>query len=259
MDTTPVYHGDVPSSLAFARMQDDWRQSFSRNDDLHRRGTELFLLASQSRYNYLWQWCGVPVLRTPEDVFVLQEVLWTIRPQAVIETGVARGGGVVMSASLMAGLGLKPRVLGIDISIHDHTHAAIASSPWPDAIHLLEASSTSVQAINRVTEFVSAFQGHPALMILDSDHSEAHVLEELRVLTPSLPVGSVVIVADTAIEEMPPDMFLDRPWGPGDSPASAIEVFLRETPHFRRSEEWGRRALLSECPDGYLVKISAGS
>ena len=160
-----------------------------------------------------------------------------------------------MAASLMAASGLTPEVLGIDIAILPHTRDAIASSLWAENIQLLEADSTSAASLRFVEDAIQALQpGDIVMMTLDSDHSEEHVLSELQNLGPLLPSGSVVLVADTVIEELPDEMMLNRPWCKGNSPASAITKFLAMDDRFWRSTNWGRRGLLSEFRDGILIR-----
>jgi cephalosporin hydroxylase len=255
MPTSPDYHGRIPSADEFARQRAEWQLRLANSDRIRDLATELFLAAAEYKYNYHWNWCGVPVIRTPDDICILQEIIWETRPSGLIETGVARGGGVALSASLMAGAGLEPRVLGIDLAIHPHTRAALAQTPWADKIELVEASSTSDSAVRAVQGFIAASPGRPVVLTLDSDHSHDHVLTELLKFGPALPSGSVIIVADTVIEDLPEDQLAGRPWGKGNSPATAIDAFLLNSMDFAKEQRWARRALITECRDGYLRRL----
>jgi cephalosporin hydroxylase len=216
----------------------------------------LQVAADTHRYTYTSSWLGVPVIRLPDDICVLQELVWEYRPEVIVETGVARGGSMVLDASLQTLSGLEPRVLGIDIQILEHTRAALEDHPLSRGITLIEADWTSSDVREQVAQFVGSAQS--ALLILDSNHTHAHahVLGELQSLAPLLPVGAYVLVADTLIEEFPAGYFADRPWDRGDNPLTATRQFLRGNSDFVEDEQWGRRGLLSEFRDGVLRRAT---
>jgi cephalosporin hydroxylase len=205
-------------------------------------------------YGYQWDWCGVPIIRHPDDIVLQQEIMWHLRPVCVIETGVARGGSLVLSASLMSMIEISPKVLGLDIQILPHAHDSL--KPWMDkgSIMLFEGDSTSGAAIECVSTFLSEVTG-PCLLILDSSHTHAHVQGELNSLASLLPIGSMIIVADTIVEEMPENYYPDRPWGRGNNPYTATQQFLSENTDFAMDLNWSRRSLLGECRDGILRRI----
>lgn len=250
-DRAQSSHGDyVPTDEEYAEQRDGWRAALAADDALRAAAVELQVAAEAHHYTYLWEWAGVPIIRLPDDVMVAQEIFWAYRPLRVVETGVARGGSMLLDASLMAMTGERPAVLGIDHKLYPHTLRALADHPLAGGVELLEADSTSAQAVARTRSFLGTAQR--AVLILDSNHTHEHVLAELRALAPLLPVGGVVMVADTLIEEFPDGHFADRPWGRGDNPATAVEAFLAEREDFARAPEWGRRALSSEFRDGIL-------
>lgn len=252
-DLEPTSHGDrVPDAAAFAAERGIWREGLASDTDLRQQAVDLQLAAEEHRYTYTWEWLGVPIIRLPDDILVLQELFWAYRPQCVIETGVARGGSMVLNASLMQLCGERPRVLGIDHKIFDHTTTALRDHPAAREVQLLEGDSTSVESREHVRSFISGFQR--VVLILDSNHTHDHVLAELRSLAPLLPSGSFVLVADTLIEEFPPGHFKDRPWDRGSSPLTALRAFMAEDDHFVPSPEWNRRALVSEFRDGIIVR-----
>ena len=192
----------------------------------------------------------MPIIRLPDDVMVAQELIWDYRPQRIVETGVARGGSMLLDAALMAMTGETPAVLGIDHKLYPHTTTALAEHPLGAGVQLLEADSTSEVAADAARTFLG--DAERAVLILDSNHTHDHVLAELRSLAPLLPVGGVVMVADTLVEEFPEDHYAGRPWGRGDNPLTAVWAFLAENDAFAAAEEWGRRALVSEFRDGIL-------
>jgi cephalosporin hydroxylase len=181
--------------------------------------------------------------------------MWNLKPKHVIETGVARGGSLALSASLMEMVGNQSKVLGLDIQIFPHATEALKS--WIDRgeVQLVESDSTSLFAINAVKEFLGNTR-EPVLLVLYSNHSHKHVLGELQALALMLPIGSVVIVADTIVEEMPKDYYQDRPWGPGNNPLTAVKEFLDLNLDFQIDQRWSRRSLIGECRDGILIRIS---
>lgn len=152
--------------------------------------------------------------------------------------------------------GIEPRVLGIDIQILPHAQTAVVSSPFAGGISLWEGDSASVEARHIVQEFLALAPDAPGLLILDSNHTHAHVLAELVSLSSLLPVGSFILVADTLIAEFPDDHYPDRPWGEGNNPLTAVRAFLEQNSNFQLSPEWARRALVTEFRDGILEKMT---
>lgn len=249
-DRPTSYDQPVPDGETFAADREEHLARRARDTDLRAAALALQQQADRHDYTYSWEWLGVPVIRLPDDVMVLQELFWSYRPQRVVETGVARGGSVLLDASLMRLTGVEPAVLGIDIAIYPHTHRALAGHPMSAGVELLEADSASGQAAQAVERFLAGVER--ALLVLDSNHTHAHVLAELRALAPLLPAGGYVLVADTLIEEMPAGYYPDRPWDRGDNPMTAVQAFLAERADFAVDERWSRRALLTEFRDGVL-------
>jgi cephalosporin hydroxylase len=250
-DAARSSHGDyVPTAAEYSAQRGEWRKSLAADDALRHAAVELQVAAEAHHYTYLWEWAGVPIIRLPDDVMVAQELFWAYSPQRVVETGVARGGSVLLDASLMSLTGERPAVLGIDHKIYPHTLQALADHRLAGGVELLEADSTSMVAVERTRSFLDGAER--AVLILDSNHTHDHVLAELRALAPLLPVGGIVMVADTLIEEFPEGHFADRPWGRRDNPWTAVQAFLAANGDFRRATEWGRRALSSEFRDGIL-------
>lgn len=244
-------HGDyVPTADEFALARQRRREALAADGDLRAEAVSLQVSAERHDFTYLWEWAGVPVIRLPDDVMVLQEIFWSYRPQRVVETGVARGGSMLLDASLMRMCGEQPAVLGIDHKLYPHTTETLAAHPLAEGIELLEADSASQSSVDAATRFIGSAER--TLLILDSNHTHAHVLAELRELAPLLPPGGLVLVADTLIEEFPEGHFEGRPWDKGDNPLTAVREFLTERSDFTPAKDWGRRALLSEFRDGIL-------
>jgi cephalosporin hydroxylase len=244
-------HGDyVPDADEFARSRQEWRESLAGDAAIRQQAVDLQVAAERHHFTYQWEWAGVPIIRLPDDIMVLQEICWSYRPQRIVETGVARGGSMLLDASLMRLTGEQPAVLGIDHKLYPHATEAIQQHPLGEGIELLEADSTSDRAVQAAAAFLEGAQR--ALLILDSNHTHDHVLAELRALAPLLPGEGLVLVADTLVEEFPEGHFEGRPWDRGNNPMTAVHAFLAEQSDFVPAPEWGRRALSSEFRDGIL-------
>jgi cephalosporin hydroxylase len=212
----------------------------------------LNVAADRHDWSYQWSWLGLPVIQMPPDIVALQEVIWETRPQLVIETGIARGGSLVLYASILELLG-DGEVLGVDIDIRPHNRAAITAHPLARRIRMLEGSSLDSEV---VAEARRAADGVDRVMVvLDSDHTHAHVLAELRAYAPLVTVGHFLVVADTFVERIPRQKHRPRPWGPGDNPATALEEWLAEDPGFEPDRFVNAKLLLSASPGGYLRRV----
>ena len=255
MTDAPTSHGTAVAGLeAFEAIRAGQRESMAGDDGLRRSAVDLQVAAEKHGYTYAWEWLGVPVIRLPDDICVLQELVWAYRPESIVETGVARGGSLVLNTSMQRLAGLPPKVLGLDILILDHTRDALRGHPLAEGIEMHEGDSTDDVAKNRVAEFIGSDKR--TLLVLDSNHTHDHVLAELRVLAPLLPIGSYILVADTLIEEFPPGHYADRPWDRGNNPLTALRQFLAENSGFEVDGRWARRGLLSEFRDGIVRRVS---
>ena len=251
-----LYGSPIPSESEFIKERDERRAAMGDDQALRDEAIELQMRAEKYGFGYQQEWCGVPVIRMPDDILVLQEIIWQTRPPFVVETGIARGGSLILSASLQSMAQLDCRVLGLDIQILEHARRAIRNSPFSEGIKTWQGDSASQEAAQVVADFITKTStDDPGLLILDSDHSHKHVFNELCNLAPLLPKGSLVLVADTLIEEMPEGHYLDRPWGRGDNPLTAVRAFLGEDPRFALAERWCRRGLLTEFRNGILQRV----
>ena len=255
MTKSEAYESEIPDHETFSTHREAWKSNMASDSHLRRKAIELTVLANSHNYGYQWQWCGVPIIRHPDDIVLQQEIMWDLKPTRVIETGIARGGSLVLSSTLMGMYTKFGKVLGIDLQILEHAHNAL--SPWISShqVEVLEADSTSGLALQKVVDFLSEGDG-PVLAVLDSNHSHEHVLRELEVLSAPLPIGSIIMVADTIVEEMPDDYYDNRPWKKGSNPFTAVNEFLNSNQGFIRDARWSRRSLMGECRDGVVLKIS---
>jgi len=213
----------------------------------------LNVAADRYDWSYQWSWLGLPVIQMPSDIVVLQEILWETRPQLVIETGIARGGSLLLSASVLELIG-EGEVLGIDIDIRAHNRASIEAHPLSRRIRMLEGSSVDEAVLEEVRAAASAVDR--AMVVLDSNHTHNHVLAELRAYAPLVSVGQFLVVADTFVEDIPPQAHRPgRPWGPGNNPATALGTWLKEAQDFEPDPFVNAKLLLTASPGGYLRRV----
>jgi cephalosporin hydroxylase len=227
----------------------------SQDEELRRLSWQWLRLASRYEYSYHFNWLGRPIIQFPQDILALQEIVWAVQPDLIVETGVARGGSLVFYASLLEILGGDRRVVGIDIDIRSHNRAALESHPLFRRMTLLEGSSTDPRIVASVRDL--AHGRSRVLVVLDSLHTHDHVLAELEAYAPLVQPPSYVVVLDTIIEDMPEDFSKDRPWGPGNNPRTAVREFLRGCDRFVVDEYVEAKLLISVAPGGYLrcVKV----
>lgn len=223
--------------------------------------------AFEHKYMYNFEYLGRPIIQLPNDILAMQELIWQIKPDLIIETGIAHGGSLILSASMLSlldycdaieqGTTLDPkstrrRVLGLDIDIRAHNRAAIEGHPMANRIDMIEGSSIDPAIIAQVQAIARGYER--VLVCLDSNHTHEHVLAELEAYAPLASAGSYCVVFDTIVEDMPAEMFPDRPWGPGDNPKTAVWEYLKTHPEFEIDKQIDHKLLISVAPDGYLKK-----
>jgi cephalosporin hydroxylase len=215
--------------------------------------------SSPHKYTYNFRWLGRPVIQFPQDLVAMQEVLWTVQPDLVIETGIAHGGSLIFSASMLeliaaCGGPADARVLGIDIDIRTHNREAIEAHPLARRIDMIQGSSVAPDIVAQVQAAAAGRQR--VLVCLDSNHTHDHVLAELRAYAPLVTVGSYCVVFDTMIEDMPARMYTDdRPWRPGNSPKTAVHEFLAGGTGFEIDRAIEHKLLITVAPDGWLKRV----
>jgi cephalosporin hydroxylase len=224
--------------------------------EIKRLGRGLFDKASEYRYSYNFTWLGRPVIQWPQDIMALQEIIWRTKPDVIVETGIAHGGSLIFTSSMLELLGGDGRVIGVDIDIRAHNRVAIEEHPMFKRITMIEGSSIDEGIVGQVAELVG--DAANVMVILDSNHTHEHVLAELELYAPMVGQGGYIAVMDTVVEDMPGDAFPDRPWDRGDNPGTALKAYL-ETEAGKRFEvdtELSDRLILSVAPGGYLRCIA---
>lgn len=214
--------------------------------------------ALEQRYVYNFSWMGRPIIQLPQDMQIFQEIVWEVQPDLIIETGIAHGGSLIFSASLLALLEYKDaainggivdprqparRVLGVDIDIREHNRAAIEAHPMSSRIDMIQGSSVSEEVIARVRE--AAAKAKRVLVCLDSNHTHEHVLQELKLYAPLVSKNSYCVVFDTIVEDMPAELCPDRPWAPGDNPKTAVHAYLKSLQSEKQSGQDGAPCRIS--------------
>ena len=212
--------------------------------------TDFLRETSKWKYTYHFSWLGVPIIQAPQDIVAIQELVWEVKPDLIIETGVAHGGSLVLSASMLELLGGDRQVVGIDIDIRPHNRQAIEAHPLASHIILIEGSSIDEAVIEQVREIASTRRR--VMVMLDSNHTHEHVREELDLYSPLVKSGSYLVVYDTAIEDMPEDFFPNRPWSKDRNPASAVREFLAVNDRFLLAKEIESKLVITVAPGGYL-------
>ena len=246
------------------------KEVFSQGADsvLQLMTSEWFNHANKSKYSYHFEWFGRPIIQYPQDIVAMQEIIWEVKPDLIIETGIAHGGSLIMNASLLSMLDYceasesgelidpkkpKRRVLGIDIDIREHNRIAIEAHPMSNRIDMIQGSSIAEDIIKKVYEYAKNYKR--ILISLDSNHTHQHVLEELKAYAPLTSINSYCMVFDTVIEDIPDGYFTDRPWGPGDNPKTAVWEYLKSHPEFEIDKSIQNKLLITVAPDGYLKRV----
>jgi cephalosporin hydroxylase len=232
------------------KMNSDSAARMAADAELQKAANELFVRSCEYRYSYNFSWMGRPIIQYPQDMVAMQEIIWSVRPDLVVETGIAHGGSLVYYASLLELLGESGIVVGVDIDIRRHNREAIEAHPMAKRIRMIEGSSIEPAIVAQVAEYVR--QRRRVLVTLDSNHTHDHVLQELLLYSPFVSVGSYLTVFDTVVEDMPKALFPNRPWGPGNNPKTAVREFLKGTDRFVVDKEVENKLLLTVAPDGYL-------
>lgn len=229
-------------------------EAMAKDEELRRKSLDWMVHADRYKYTYNFQWLGRPIIKFPGDIVVSQELIWKVKPDLIIETGIAHGGSIIFSASMLELLGGPGRVVGIDIDIRPHNRKEIESHPMHKRITMIEGSSTAPEVAAQVREIAN---GHERVMVfLDSSHTHEHVARELELYAPMVTVGSYLVLPDTFIEHFPKGYFADRPWDVGNNPMTAMREFLARNPHFQIDPVTCGKLAITEAIDGYLQRIS---
>ena len=225
-------------------------EEMAADPELSELVARVFNRSCEYRYSYNFTWMGRPIIQFPQDIVAMQEIIWEVKPDLIIETGIAHGGSLIFHASMLELLGNDGQVVGIDIDIRQHNRIEIEKHPMFKRITLIEGPSTDAEIVSQVEKFTQSKQ--TVLVCLDSNHTHEHVLRELESYSPFVTKDSYLVVFDTVIEEMPQGFFTDRPWDKGNNPKTAVHEFLKTNDRFEIDRLMSDKLLLTVAPGGYL-------
>lgn len=236
MKNNRLYVKQMTSDIMLRKLSRDW-----------------FITSSRYEYSYHFSWLGRPIIQFPQDIIAMQEIIWQVKPDLIIETGIAHGGSLIFYASLLELIGGDGKVFGIDIDIREQNRIEIEKHAMFKRIKMIQGSSIDEKIVQQVYDF--AKNKKPILVILDSNHTHNHVLKELLLYSPLVTKDSYLVVFDTVIEDMPIDFFPNKPWGKGNNPKTAVREFLKRTDRFVIDKYIENKLLITVAPDGYLKCI----
>lgn len=225
--------------------------NYQFDSELKNAAKEFNVASNRSKYSYNFCWMGRPIIQYPQDMVAMQELIWEIKPELIIETGIAHGGSLVFYASILELIG-KGKVIGIDIDIREHNKKEILSHPMCHRITMVEGDSISTQISEQIKNMAEGVS--PIIVLLDSNHTHDHVLAELKLYSPLVTLNSYLVVFDTIIENMPKGMY-DRQWDVGNNPHTALCEFLKTNSDFEVNNMIDDKLQISVAPSGYLKRI----
>jgi cephalosporin hydroxylase/nucleoside-diphosphate-sugar epimerase len=235
----------------FKKERYDLIESYGKNKELQDAARQFNTISNRDKYSYNFSWMGRPIIQYPQDMVAMQELIWDIKPDLIIETGIAHGGSLIFYASIMELIG-KGEILGVDIDIREHNRKEIEAHPMFKRIKMIQGSAIDPNIIEQVKKHA---EGKKTIMVsLDSNHTHEHVLEELKLYSPFVTVGSYCVVFDTIVEDLPKGS-IDRPWDVGNNPKTAVFEFLKTNDNFVIDKHIDNKLLISVAPDGYLKRV----
>jgi cephalosporin hydroxylase len=243
-------------------MDSDLQFAKEVKENINKQGSDKELMALSRKwvekiqpYNYChsFTWMGQTIIQAPQDIMAMQEIIWKVKPDLIIETGIARGGSLVFYSSMLELLGGDGIVLGIDIDIRKHNRESLEAHPMYKRIRMLEGSSIDEKIAEQVRE--NAQSKKRVMVCLDSNHTHNHVLRELELYAPLVNVGSYCVVFDTGVEYLPDELTANRPWGKGNNPLTAVRSYLKQNSNFIIDKVIEKKLLITAATDGYLKRV----
>lgn len=228
-------------------------KEMTKDENLNQKSLDWMLHAHKYKYNYNYTWLGRPIIKYPNDIVFMQEIIWDVKPDLIIETGIAHGGSIIFSASMLELIGGDGQVVAVDIDVREHNRREIEKHPMYKRITMLEGSSVSEELINKVRGI--AKNEKKVMVFLDSNHTHEHVLKELELYAPLVTRGSYIVVSDTFIEYFPKGYFSDKPWDVGNNPLTALNEFLSRNDNFIIDKEIEKKLMITEAFNGYLRRV----
>lgn len=249
----------------FAQERQERLNAYAKDQPFQQLSRQWLQESMARKYVYNFDWMGRPIIQYPQDMVAIQELVWRVRPDLIIETGIAHGGSLILSASMLAMLDMcdaieagatidprqsKRKVIGLDIDIREHNRSAIEAHPMASRIQMFQGSSVDAGVVQQVR---AAAQGYKKVLVfLDSMHTHDHVLGELDAYATLVTPGSYCVVFDTFVDDMPPKFFADRPWDVGNNPKTAVRAWLPKHAEFEVDAEMEQRLQVTVAPHGFL-------
>jgi cephalosporin hydroxylase len=238
----------------FNQERNEAQRAMANDSELKQKSLDWMLQADKYKYTYNFKWLGRPIIKYPQDIVAMQELIWKVQPDLIIETGIAHGGSIIFSASMMELLGNEGKVIAVDIDIRAHNKVEIEKHPMMKRITMLEGSSIDEKIVEKISNYSKGFK--KVMVILDSNHSHDHVLRELELYSPLVSVDSYILLPDTFVEFFPKGYVKDRPWDVGNNPYTAMKAFLKTTDKFIKDESITNKLLITEAfGGGYLRRV----
>lgn len=238
----------------FGQERAEAQKAMAKDSVLKQKSVDWMLHADKYKYTYNFSWLGRPIIKYPQDIVIMQELIWRVRPDLIIETGIAHGGSIIFSSSMMELLGNGGKVIAVDIDIRKHNRDEIEKHPMMKNITMLEGSSVDEKIVKQIADYAKGFNN--VMVVLDSNHSHDHVFRELELYSPLVSVGSYILLPDTFVEFFPKGYVTDRPWDVGNNPYTAMEAFMKTTSAFVKDEAITDKLLITEAlGGGYLKRI----
>ncbi len=237
----------------FAQERRERIENYHKNERLVTSSKEFLLESLKSKYSYNFTWMGRPIIQYPQDMIAMQEIIWKVKPDLIIETGIAHGGSLIYYASILELIG-KGQVLGIDIDIRQHNRIAIEKHAMYKRISMIENSSISTETISEVKNHIK--DDMKIIVALDSNHTHDHVIQELNLYSDFVSKESYLIVFDTIVQDAPNELWGKDNWGKNDNPKTAVHDFLKNNSNFVIAHEIEQKLLITVNPDGFLKRVS---
>jgi cephalosporin hydroxylase len=226
--------------------------AMGQDEDLKKKSLDWMIVADKYLYTYNYTWLGRPIIKYPNDIVASQEIIWSVKPDLIVETGIAHGGSAVFSASMLQLLG-RGRVVAVDIDIRKHNRVLIEQHPMCERITMLQGSSIDPEIVRQVAGYVK--KSHVVMVFLDSSHTHDHVLQELRLYSPFVTVGSYMVLPDTFVELFPRGHYKGKPVDVGNNPMTALRSFMKENDNFVIDTAINDKLCITEGFDGYLKRV----
>jgi cephalosporin hydroxylase len=236
----------------FKQEREEDIKNMGQDAELKRKSLDWMLHADKYKYTYNFQWLGRPIIKYPNDIVIMQELIWKLKPDVIIETGIAHGGSIIFSASMLELIG-NGEVVAVDIDIRKHNRDEIEKHPMMKRITMYEGSSTDNEIFEKIKTHCVGKK--TILVCLDSLHTHAHVLDELNLYSKLVTIGSYIVCPDTFIEFFPKGYYDNRPWDVGDNPHTAAMEFLKSNSNFEIDTQLNDKLMITEGIDGYLKRI----